>query len=81
MTRIFTNEFSDTQNVEDFRLRIFRTNEVNRIRLIEESKKLTKSITARLSKNIDCKEIFNTKMFNAKQINNVANLQFICKLC
>ena len=51
--RILINKFADTQNVETFRSRIFRTNEVNRIRLIEKNEELTKSIIARLLKNIN----------------------------
>ena len=36
MTRIFTVELADTENVKNFRSRIICTNKVNRIRLIEK---------------------------------------------
>ena len=56
MKQIFINEFADTQNLENFRSRILRTDKINRNRLIEKSKKLTKSIITRLLKNINCKK-------------------------
>ena len=78
MKRISTDELADTQNAEDFRSRLLLTSEANRSRLIEKSEKLTKSVIARLLKNINCKEILDTKVFDAEQIIDVAKSQLIC---
>ena len=57
MKQIFTDEFVDTQNVENFRSRILHTDEINRDRLIKTSKKLRKLLIARLLNNKNGKKI------------------------
>ena len=75
MTSIPTVKLGDTENAENFRSRSSCIDEVNRIRWIEKSEKLTKSINARLLKNMNCKKNFHIEMFDVDRTDNALKSQ------